>query len=281
MKQITLNNGLVMPLLGFGVYQIPDLQECEDSVLHAIKTGYRLIDTATAYENEEAVGAAIRKSGIPREEIFITTKLWIHDGGYTNAKKAFNLSMEKLGLDYLDLYLLHMPYGDVYGSWRAMEELYYEGKVKAIGVCNFHPDRLADLIFHNDVVPAVNQVETHPFYQRGGEHEYMKAKGIQMESWGPLAEGKNDIFNNEILKTIGQKYNKSVPQVILRWLLQRQIVAIPKSVKKERIAENFDVFDFELSEDQMQAIALLDAGRPLILDLHDPESTDHINNERH
>jgi len=187
MKNVTLNNGILMPILGFGVYQIPAQEECEASVLHAIKTGHRLIDTATAYENEEAVGKAIKKSGVPREELFITTKLWIHDGGYENAKKAFHASLEKLELDYLDLYLLHMPYGDVYGSWRAMEELYDQGKVKAIGVCNFHPDRLADLMFHNKIVPAVNQVETHPFYQRVNEEEYMRSKGIQMESWGPLA----------------------------------------------------------------------------------------------
>lgn len=281
MNSITLNNGIEMPLLGFGVFQIPDHFECEQSVYHAIQAGYRLIDTATAYENEEAVGRAIRKSGIARDELFITTKLWIHDGGYDNTRKAFDLSLHKLGLDYLDLYLLHMPYGDVYGSWRAMEELYNEGRVQAIGVCNFHPDRLEDLIYHHQVVPAVNQVEAHPFYQRAGEQQYMIDKGIQMQAWGPLAEGKNNIFGNEILTGIGEKYGKTVAQVILNWLLQRGIVTIPKSVKKDRIVENFNVFDFELSAQDLLDIALLDTGKPVILDMHDPRSADRINNEWH
>jgi diketogulonate reductase-like aldo/keto reductase len=271
MKNIILNNGLEMPILGFGVYQIPDAKECEQSVLTAIQSGYRLIDTAAAYGNEEAVGAAIKKSGVAREELFITTKLWVSDMGYEKAKKAFETSLEKLQLDYLDLYLIHQPYGDVYGSWRAMEELYAEGKIKAIGVSNFQPDRLIDLIIHNKVVPAVNQIETHPFTQQIETQNFLKENNVQIESWGPFAEGRNDMFTNKLLVSIAAKYNKSVAQIILRWLTQRGIVVIPKSVKKERIVENFNIFDFELSIADMDSIAILDTKKSVFFDHRDPD----------
>jgi 2,5-diketo-D-gluconate reductase A len=270
MKTVKLNNGIEMPILGFGVYQVPDPTECEQSVFEAIQAGYRLIDTAAAYMNEEAVGKAIRRSSVPREELFITTKLWIQDAGYENAKKGFEKSLAKLGLDYLDLYLIHQPFGDVYGSWRAMEELYQEGKIRAIGVSNFYPDRLMDLIVHNKIVPAVNQVETHPFCQQTASQEFFQQNSVQIESWGPFAEGKNDLFKNEILQTIGAKYNKSTAQVVLRWLIQRNVVAIPKSVRKERIAENFNIFDFELSNEDMETIKTLDQKTSSFLDHHDP-----------
>lgn len=270
MKTIKLNNGVEMPLLGFGVFQVPDAAECEQSVAEALRIGYRLIDTAAAYQNEAAVGQAIKKSGVPREELFITTKLWIQDAGYDSAKAAFEKSLHKLGLDYLDLYLIHQPFGDVYGAWRAMEELYQAGRIKAIGVSNFQPDRLMDLIVHNQVVPAVNQVETHPFHQQLEAQQFMAEQQVQMESWGPFAEGKNDIFTNELLQSIGAKYQKSVAQVILRWLTQRDVVAIPKSVKPARMAENFQVFDFELSTQDLTAIATLDTKASLFLDHRDP-----------
>jgi diketogulonate reductase-like aldo/keto reductase len=271
MKNIILNNGLEMPILGFGVYQIPDAKECEQSVLTAIQSGYRLIDTAAAYGNEEAVGAAIKKSGVAREDLFITTKLWVSDMGYEKAKKAFETSLQKLQLDYLDLYLIHQPYGDVYGSWRAMEELYAEGKIKAIGVSNFQPDRLIDLIIHNKVVPAVNQIETHPFTQQIETQNFLKENNVQIESWGPFAEGRNDMFTNKLLVSIAAKYNKSVAQIILRWLTQRGIVVIPKSVKKERIVENFNIFDFELSIADMDSIAILDTKKSVFFDHRDPD----------
>jgi diketogulonate reductase-like aldo/keto reductase len=239
MQKVILNNGVEMPILGFGVYQIEDANECEQAVYDALMAGYRLIDTAAAYMNEKAVGRAIKRSGVPREEIFITTKLWIQDAGYKCAEKAFSKSLERLQVDYLDLYLIHQPLGDVYGSWRAMEELYREGKIRAIGVSNFYPDRLVDLITHNEVVPAVNQVETHPFCQQIESAKFMKENNVQIESWGPFAEGRNNMFQNEVLVTIAKKYKKSVAQVILRWLTQRGIVVIPKSVHKERIIENF------------------------------------------
>lgn len=245
MQTVTLNNGVKMPILGFGVYQIPDAEECENAVYEALSAGYRLIDTASGYLNEEAVGRAIKRSGIPREELFITTKLWIQDAGYESAKLSFAKSLKKLGLDYLDLYLIHQPFGDYYGAWRAMEELYHEGKIRAIGVSNFLPDRLMDLIVHNKVVPAVNQVETHPFFQQTDNAAFMKEQGVQIESWGPFAEGRYNLFSNEVLTGIAAKHNKSVAQVVLRWLIQRDIVAIPKSVRKERIVENFDIFNFE------------------------------------
>ena len=270
MKTVKLNNGIEMPILGFGVYQIPDASECERSVIDAIETGYRSIDTAAAYMNEEAVGKAIKKSGVPREELFITTKLWVQDAGYEKAKKAFELSLKKLALDYIDLYLIHQPYGDVHGAWRAMEELCREGKIRAIGVSNFHPDRVMDLIMCNNIVPAINQIETHPFCQQTENQQFLGENKVQIESWGPLAEGRNNLFSNELLATIGQKYNKTVAQVVLRWLIQRGVVAIPKSVKRERIAENFNIFDFELSVADMEAILTLDTRQSLFLDHRDP-----------
>lgn len=271
MKTVTLNNGVKLPILGLGVYQMNDLAECERSVLDALEAGYRLIDTAAIYGNEEAVGRAIRKSGIPREELFITTKLWIQRHGYEGAKRAFDASMAKLQLDYLDLYLIHQPYGDVYGSWRAMEELYLAGRIRAIGVSNFQPDRLADLIAYNEVVPALNQIETHPFCQQLVAQAFMREQKVQMQSWGPLAEGKNGIFENETLRALAVKHGKTVAQVILRWLIQRDIVVIPKSVHKERLLENIAVFDFALGEEDMQAIARLDTGKPMF-DHRSPKS---------
>ena len=259
-----------MPILGFGVFQVTDLAECERSVLDAIGSGYRLIDTAQSYGNEEAVGEAIRKSGVPREELFITTKLWIQSNGYDGTRKAFDVSLKKLQLEYLDLYLIHQPYGDIYGEWRAMEELYKEGNVRAIGVSNFHPDRLMDLIVHNEIIPAVNQIETHPFHQQLDAHNFLVENKVQIESWGPFAEGKNDIFSNEILQAIGDKYNKSIAQVVLRWLTQRGVVAIPKSVKKERMEENINIFDFELSTQDMDAIKTLDTKESSFFDHRDP-----------
>jgi 2,5-diketo-D-gluconate reductase A len=271
MQKVILNNGVEMPILGFGVFQMTDPKECEQAVYDALMAGYRLIDTAASYLNEEEVGRAIKRSGVPREELFITTKLWVQDTGYENTKKAFANSLERLQLDYIDLYLIHQPFGDVYGSWRAMEELYREGKVKAIGVSNFYSDRLVDLITHNEVVPAVNQVETHPFCQQIESAELMKENNVQIESWAPFAEGKNDIFQNEVLVTLAKKHNKSVAQVILRWLTQRGVVVIPKSVRKERIIENFNIFDFELSQEDMEKIATLDTKESLFFSHRDPE----------
>ena len=278
MKYVKLNNGVEMPILGFGVYQISDPEACEQAVYDALMAGYRSIDTAAAYENEEAVGRAIRRSGIPREELFITTKLWISDAGYGPAKKAFEASMLKLGLRYLDLYLIHQPFGDVYGSWRAMEELYKEGRIRAIGVSNFYPDRLADLILHNEIAPAVNQVETHPFHQQTAAAEFMRSKGVQIESWAPFAEGRNGLFSNELLLKIAAKHGKTVAQVVLRWLIQRDVVCIPKSVHKERIAENFDVFGFELGDDDMAVIATLDRPESSFLNHRDPEIVEWLSN---
>lgn len=271
MQKVVLNNGVEMPILGFGVYQVTDLEECEKSVYEAIRAGYRLIDTAAAYQNEEAVGTAIQKSGVPREEIFVTTKLWIQDTGYESTKKAFERSLKRLQLDYLDLYLIHQPYGDVYGSWRAMEELYREGKIRAIGVSNFQPDRLMDLIVYNEVVPAINQIETHPFNQQIETQKFLQENKVQIESWGPFAEGKNNIFKNELLLSIAGKHRKTVAQVILRWLTQRGVVVIPKSVRKERIVENFNIFDFELSPEDMDAIISLDMKVSSFFDHRDPE----------
>lgn len=270
MYNIKLNNGIEMPILGFGVFQMQDNAECEQAVVDAIETGYRLIDTAASYMNEEAVGKGIKRSGIAREELFITTKLWISDAGYENTKLGFQKSLELLQLNYLDLYLIHQPYGDIYGSWRAMQELYQEGKVKAIGVSNFHPDRVIDLVANTGFTPAVNQIETHPFHQQNETQKFLEENNIQIESWGPFAEGKNDIFQNEILTAIAQKYNKSTAQVILRWLIQRGVVAIPKSVRKERMAENFNIFDFELSNEDMTAIQALDTNSSLFFDHRDP-----------
>lgn len=270
MQNVTLNNGVKMPIIGFGVYQIPDAQECENAVYEALMAGYRLIDTAAGYLNEEAVGHAIKRSGIPREELFITTKLWVQDAGYESAKLAFAKSLKKLQLDYLDLYLIHQPFGDYYGAWRAMEELYREGKSKAIGVSNFLPDRLMDLIVHNEIAPAVNQIETHPFYQQAESAAFMKEQGVQHQSWAPFAEGLNNLFGNEVLASLADKHNKSVAQVVLRWLVQRGIIVIPKSVKKERIAENINIFDFELRSEDMEQIAALDTGSSLFGSYLDP-----------
>lgn len=270
MTTVKLNNGIEMPILGFGVFQIPDKAECERVVIEAIKTGYRLIDTAASYLNEAAVGSAIKNSGVTREALFITTKLWIQDTGYEKTKAAFQRSLERLQLDYLDLYLIHQPYGDIFGSWRAMQELYHEGKIKAIGVANFHPDRMIDLIVNSGFTPAINQIETHPFHQQIEAQTFLEENNVQIQSWGPFAEGKNNIFHNEILAAIGNKYNKSVAQVILRWLTQRGVVAIPKSVRKERMEENFNVFDFDLSTEDLQAIASLDTGASLFFDHRNP-----------
>lgn len=278
MQKVMLNNGVEMPILGFGVYQIEDAKQCEQAVYDALIAGYRLIDTAAAYMNEEAVGKAIKRSDIPREEIFITTKLWIQDAGYENAKKAFAKSLKRLQVDYVDLYLIHQPFGDVYGSWRAMEELYREGKIRAIGVSNFYPDRLVDLISHNEVVPAVNQVETHPFCQQIESHNLMKENNIQIMSWGPFAEGRNNMFQNEVLVSIAKKYNKSVAQVILRWLTQREIVAIPKSVHKERITENFNIFDFELNQEDMETITALDTKESVFFSHREPDFVKWLGN---
>ncbi|MFT3920321.1 aldo/keto reductase [Cloacibacterium sp.] len=258
MQTLTLNNNIEMPILGFGVYQITDLEECEQSVLTALEAGYRLIDTASAYQNEKAVGDAIRKSGIPREEIFITTKLWIQDTGYEKTFQAFEKSLNNLQTDYLDLYLIHQPMGDIFGSWRAMQELNQKKKIRAIGVSNFQPDRLMDLIVNSGFAPAVNQIEVNPFHQQIDTQEFLEDNNVQVQSWASFAEGRNDIFHNELLISIGEKYGKSVAQVILRWLIQRDVIVIPKSVTPERIIENFDVFDFELSASDMMAIMKLD-----------------------
>ena len=280
MQNVILNNGIEMPILGFGVYQIQDTNECEQCVYDAIMAGYRLIDTAAAYMNEEAVGRAIKKSGVLREELFITTKLWIQDTGYESTKKAFEKSLKKLQLDYLDLYLIHQPFGDVYGSWRAMEELYHERKIRAIGISNFQMDRLADLMIHNEVIPAVNQVETHPFCQQIESAKFMKENNVQIESWGPFAEGRNNMFKNKVLVSLAEKYNKSVAQVILRWLTQRGVVVIPKSVHKERIIENFNIFDFELSQEDMDKIAELDTKKSLFFSHNDPEIVKWLGNRK-
>lgn len=271
MKSVTLKNDVEMPILGFGVFQVTDLAECERSVVDAINTGYRLLDTAASYGNEQAVGSAIRKSGIDRKELFVTTKLWLEDASYERAKVAFERSINKLQLDYLDLYLIHQPYGDVYGAWRAMEELHNAGKIRAIGVSNFYPDRIVDFVLHNRVTPAVNQIETHPFHQQTDAQRILKENNIQIEAWGPFAEGKNNLFQNELLRGIAQKHGKTIAQVVLRWLTQRGVVAIPKSVRKERMAENLNIFDYELDAADNSAIATLDQGTSSFFDHRDPE----------
>jgi len=271
MKTLILSNGVEMPILGFGVFQMRDLDECERSVRDAIDVGYRLIDTAASYLNEEAVGRGIGASGVPREELFITTKLWIQDASYEGAKRAFQRSLDRLQLQYLDLYLIHQPYGDVYGAWRAMEELYQEGKARAIGVSNFYPDRILDLMLHNKIPPAVNQIEINPFHQQIEAQSFLKQHGVQTEGWAPFAEGKNNIFQNEVLQAIASGHQKTVAQVILRWHIQREIIVIPKSVRKERMADNFDVFDFELSRADMDAIAALDTKSSSFFDHRDPK----------
>lgn len=276
MQKIKLNNGVEMPLLGLGVFQIADLDECEQTVITAIKSGYRLIDTASFYLNESSVGKAIKKSGVAREELFVTTKLWVQDTGYEKTKTAFERSLKELQLEYLDLYLIHQALGDYYGSWRAMEDLYKEGKIRAIGISNFFPDRVVDLIAHNEIVPAVNQIEVNPFYQRANEHELLKKNNILTQSWASFAEGKNDFFNNGVISSIGRKHNKSVAQVTLRWLIQRGIAVIPKSVREERMAENYSVWDFELSQEDIDAIATLDIGKSVFFDHRDPETAEWL-----
>lgn len=277
MEYVALNNEVKMPKEGFRVFQVPDAAVCEQAVLDALASGYRLIDTAAAYFNEEAVGAALKKSGTPREELFITTKLWIQDAGYENAKKAFATSLKKLGLDYLDLYLIHQPMNDYYGAWRAMEELYDEGKIRAIGVCNFYPERLADLCVNARIMPAVNQVELHPFFAQSGALETMKEFGVQPEAWGPMAEGKHNIFAHPVLSKIGAKYGKSAAQVALRWNTQRGVVIIPKSTHRARMEENLNIWDFELSEEDMEAVGKLDLGHSEIIDHSTAETAKWLN----
>jgi 2,5-diketo-D-gluconate reductase A len=276
---VTLSNDVDMPVLGFGVFQVP-ADETEHVVADALAAGYRALDTAASYRNEEAVGRAIAASGIPREDLFVTTKLWTQDAGEEHAKRGFATSLRRLGLDYVDLYLIHQPYGDYYGSWRAMQDLQREGLIRAIGVSNFYPDRLVDLIEHNEVTPAVNQIECHPFFQRAADQELMRERGVQIESWGPFAEGRNDLFTNPTLSEIGATYGKSVAQVVLRWLIQRNVVVIPKSVRPERMRENLAVFDFELTADEMARVAALDAGESLFFDHRDPLMVSQIGTRR-
>ena len=276
MKDVMLNNGIKMPIAGFGVFQIPDLEECERAVLDAIEVGYRLIDTAQAYGNEEAVGRAIQKTSVPREELFITTKVWISNAGYEKAKGSIEESLKKMQLDYLDLVLIHQPVGDYYGTYRAMEELYKEGKIKAIGVSNFYPDRLVDICLFNEVIPAVNQVEVNVFHQQKEAEKVMTKYQVQMQAWAPFAEGRNDMFNQPLLKEIENRYNKTVAQVILRWLIQRGIVVLAKSTRKSRMEENINIFDFELSEQEMQMIAELDKKESLFFSHYDPNIIEYL-----
>ncbi|WP_037914232.1 aldo/keto reductase [Actinacidiphila yeochonensis] len=280
MQHVTLNNGVEMPILGFGVYQIP-AEQTEQAVSQALAVGYRLLDTAAAYGNEEAVGRAVRASGIPREELFVTTKLWVQDApAQENTRRAFETSLHKLGLDHVDLYLMHQPFGDVYGQWRAMEELNREGLARAIGVANFYPDRLLDLVFNNEIPPAVNQIETHPFFQRTAYQDLMRDHGVQHQSWGGFAEGKNGLFTHPVLSGIGEAHGRSVAQVVLRWLIQRGVVTIPKSVNPDRMAQNLDVFDFELTGGQMAEIAALETGTTQFFDHHDPEMVAWLSKRR-
>ncbi|MFC7052516.1 aldo/keto reductase [Hansschlegelia quercus] len=267
---VTLNNGVEMPILGFGVFQVPDPAECERSVRDALDVGYRLLDTATSYGNEQAVGAAIRDHGVDRSELFVTTKLWIEDASYEGALSAFERSLNKLQLDYLDLWLIHQPFGDVYGAWRAMSELHKAGRIRAIGVSNFYPDRLMDFVLHNEVTPAVNQIEIHPFHHQVDAQKLLVDYKVQPEAWGPFAEGKNGLFSNEVLQSIGRKQGKSIAQVVLRWLIQRNIVAIPKSIRRERMAENIAIFDFELDADDVATIGELDKNASSFFDHRDP-----------
>lgn len=277
MKEVTLSNGMRIPTLGYGVFGIPDPKQCERAVVNAVETGYRLIDTAPSYENEEAVGKAVRNCGLSREEIIVTTKLEASQmGSYDKAMRAFDNSLKTMGLDYMDIYLFHWPMGDVYGAWRALEQIYKEGRVKAIGVCNFWPYRLADFLLDQQILPVINQIEVHPFYQRKTDIAWIKDRNIQVQAWSPFAEGKNDIFNNPILKTIGLKYEKSVAQVVLRWLLQQGICVLSKTISSERMVENQQVFDFELNEDDMKNIGKLDGGKTLILDQHDPANVEYL-----
>jgi 2,5-diketo-D-gluconate reductase A len=271
MQTVKLNNGVEIPILGFGVFQITDSAECERSVVDAIQAGYSHIDTAASYQNEEAVGRGIKQSGVAREKLFITTKLWIQRNGYEDTLRAFENSLKRLQLDYIDLYLIHQPFGDVYGEWRAMEELYQQGKVRAIGVSNFHPDRIMDLMIHNKITPAINQIEVNPFHQQIDTQKFFQDNSVQVEAWAPFAEGRNNIFQNELLLSIAAKHKKSVAQVILRWLLQRGIIALSKTTRKERMIENISVFDFELSTEDMAAITTLDTKTSSFFDHRDPE----------
>lgn len=279
MQNVKLNNDVDMPILGFGVYQIAP-EETERVVTQALEAGYRSLDTAAAYGNEASVGRAIATSGIPREELFITTKLWVQDDGKAQTPSAFARSMENLGLDYLDLYLIHQPFGDYYGEWRAMQELYRDGNVRAIGVCNFAADRLVDLVIHNEIVPAVNQIETHPFRQNVQYQQLLREEGVQLESWGPFAEGRNNLFTEATLSNIGEHHGKSVAQVVLRWMIQRGIVAIPKTVRPERLAQNIDVFDFRLSEEEMVRVAGLETGESQFFDHRDPQMVRRLGGHR-
>jgi len=271
MQTVKLNNGVEIPILGFGVFQIADPEECVRSVVDAIETGYTHIDTAASYMNEESVGKGINASGIAREDLFVTTKLWIQSDGYAGTLKAFDNSLNRLQLDYVDLYLIHQPYGDVYGEWRAMEELYQKGKIRAIGVSNFHPDRMMDLIVHNKIVPAVNQIEVSPFHQRIEAQAFFDEQGVAVEAWAPFAEGRNNIFQNETLLKLGVKHGKSVAQVILRWVIQKGIIALAKTVRKERMSENISIFEFELDAEDMAAIAALDTHTSAFFDHRDPK----------
>jgi len=270
MQNVTLNNGLQMPILGFGVFQIPDPKECQRSVVDAIETGYRLIDTAASYMNEEAVGLGLRESGVPREQLFVTSKLWVQDAGFERTTQAIDKSLKRLKLDYLDLYLIHQPFADVHGSWRAMEAAHKAGKLRAIGVSNFHPDRLMDIKAFNEIAPAVNQVEVNPFLQQHESVKFMQENGVQAEAWAPFAEGRNNLFHNEILAAIGNKHGKSVGQVVLRWIVQRGIVALAKSVRKERMAENLNVLDFQLDDADLALIATLETGTSSFFSHRDP-----------
>ena len=276
METVKLNNGVEMPKLGFGVFQVTDLDQCEQAVVDAIDSGYRLIDTAAAYQNEAAVGRAIKRSGVDRKELFITSKLWVSDANYERAQKGIDQSLSNLGLDYLDLYLLHQPYGDVVGAWRALEEAYKAGKIRAIGVSNFYGDQLKNLELSNEVKPAINQIEVNPWYQQKSEVDFAQSDDIQVEAWAPFAEGKHEIFTNKVIAEIANKYGKSNGQVILRWLLQRGIVVIPKSVHKNRMAENINVFDFELKSDEMNALNNLDKGESQFFDHRDPRVIEQI-----
>jgi diketogulonate reductase-like aldo/keto reductase len=280
METVKLSNGVEIPILGFGVFQIADPAECERSVVDAIQTGYSHIDTAASYMNEEAVGKGIKRSGVVREKLFITTKLWIQSQGYEGTLKAFGNSLKRLQLDYLDLYLIHQPFGDVYGEWRAMEELYQQGKSKAIGVSNFQPDRIMDLMIHNQITPAVNQIEVNPFQQQIDTQKFLQDNSVMVEAWAPFAEGKNNIFQNELLLSIAAKHNKSVAQVILRWVVQRGIIALAKSTRKERMLENISVFDFELSAEDMTAIATLDTKTSSFFDHRNPEMVKWLGNRK-
>ena len=279
---VTLNNGVKMPQEGFGVFQVTDLEQCKQAVKDALNLGYRLLDTVSSYQNEEAVGAAIKESGVPRQELFLTTKAYMQEMGYEKTKEAFDRSCKKLGTDYLDLYLIHMPLADYYGSWRAMTELYQAGRIRAIGVCNFLPDRLVDLCFNTDIVPAVNQLELHPFYQRADELALLKEYGVQPEAWAPFAEGMNGMFTNPVLSAIAEAHGKTTAQVILRWNVQRGVVIIPKSVHKERMEQNLAIWDFALTDAEMQQIASLDLGRPQMLDTRNVKEVrrvyDYLNN---